>query len=110
MQASQSFFARHSATIQLVGWAVFFISTVLEGYLDLPHAFTVPIAAYMILIGAPFVIAAALVAPPPAAQSPKSLRLFLRVSPWLLGGWWCFAVFLFVASIVEAAHMRGILW
>ena len=90
MRAIRSFLARHSVAIQLTGWGVFIISTALEGYLDLPSPFSVPLAAYVILVGVPFVIAASLAAPAPNTSLPKSLRNVIAVSPWLLGGWWCF--------------------
>jgi hypothetical protein len=82
MRAIRSFLARHSVAIQLTGWGVFIISTALEGYLDLPSPFSVPLAAYVILVGVPFVIAASLAAPAPDTSLPKSLRNVIRDFPF----------------------------
>jgi hypothetical protein len=109
MSASHSFFVRHSVTIHLTAWSIFIVSLVLDGFFDLPHPFSVPFSVYVVLVGAPFVIATSLASRTPDISQPKSLQRFIRISPWLAGGWWLFGVFMFVAELVEATRMRDIL-
>jgi hypothetical protein len=110
MRATETFFARHSLAIQLTGCVVIIIACVLDAYLDFPAPFSVPLSAYVVLVGAPLLIVVSLRAPMLDESRPKSLRNFIRLLPWLLGGWWCFTVFLFVATLVSNAHVRNILY
>jgi hypothetical protein len=110
MNASHSFIVRHSVTIHLTAWSVFFVSLVLDGYLDLPAPFSVPFSAYVVLIGAPFVILTSVASRTADISQSKSLQKYIRMSPWLAGGWWCFTVFLFVAELASNAQMRSLLY
>jgi succinate-acetate transporter protein len=83
---------------------------VVDVYLDLPAPFSVPLSAYVVLVGAPLLIAVSLRAPVLDASRPKSLQNFIRFLPWLLSGWWCFTAFLFVVTLVSNAHVKSILF
>jgi len=109
MRTIRLFLAHHSVAIQLAGWSIIIVLTIVDGYFDLPASLSVPFSAYVVLIGAPIMITASVLSPAPDNSLPKSLQNFIRCSPWFLGGWWCFCVFLLVLTVVEAAHTRSIL-
>jgi hypothetical protein len=109
VKSLRPFLASHPVAIQAVGWSVLIATTVLDGYLDLPHPFSVPLSAYLVLVGAPFLIAASLSASSLDPSRPKSLRNFIRASPWMLGTLWLLAAFLLVGGLVSTAQMNAIL-
>jgi len=109
MRASQSFIARHLIAIHLVTWGVFIALVILDGYFDLPHPFSVPVSACVILVGAPFIIVISFGTPAPDASLPQSLRNFIRFSPWAFGALWLVCVSILVAEIVGDIRIRSIL-
>lgn len=109
MKSIRPFLGSHSVEIQAVGWCVFIVAAVLDGYLDLPHPFSVPLSAYLVLVGAPLLIAASLSVSSLDSPRPKSLRNFIRASPWMLGSLWVLAAFLLVGGLVSSTQMDVIL-
>jgi len=106
MSAIRLFLARHPLSVQMTGWCVLLLAAVLDGYLSLPRPLSVPLSVYVALVGAPLVLAASFAASTPDASLPKSLRSFIRASPWLLGLLWFLAVCLVAVGIFETAVLR----
>src|SRR5581483_3174675 len=109
MSASHTFIARHLVAIHLVAWSVFIGLIILDGYFDLPHPLSVPFSAYVVLVGAPFIIAISFRRPAPDISLPESLRRFIRFSPLGLGGLWIVCVAVVIAGIVGDIQIRNIL-
>ena len=109
MSTSQQFIARHLVAIHLATWSIFIGFIVLDGYFDLPHPLSVPVSAYAVLVGVPFVIAATFRKPALHISSPESLRRFVRFSPFGLCGLWLIGFAILVAAIAGGIHARSIL-
>jgi len=65
------FLTRHPVSVQVTGWCVLVMAVVLDGYLNLPKPFSVPLSVYVALVGAPLIVAASLRPHPPPLPFPN---------------------------------------
>ncbi len=89
MSASPSFFTRRLFRIHAATWIAVLALFLVEGYIDLPHPYSVPFTVFIVLVALPFIIIPSFRAPAPdisaAAISPKVYSFFIVVFDRLFG-------------------------
>jgi len=109
MSKNHSLDSRHFAAIHFVAWGVLIGLIALDGNLDLPQLFSVPVSAYAVLIGVPLVVAMSFRRPVPTNTSPELLRRFLHFSPFGLTGLWLISVVIALSAMLGHQQVKDIL-